>query len=190
MATSHITGPNRTDPPQKVEATRIMHTPAPRAPAYVTRSRAYCFVLDDRGEPIELGSGRYAKAYLGEESWIESKTALKRQVAIKILQRGVNGEDALRFQVEKDLLERVQGHPNIITLHASGEGETPEFVPQSLRNKVANDFMILEFCDISLEERFRRRRVAVVQFPARFSDFSQKKPERPRSNQPAAPRRD
>ncbi|MCC7381046.1 MAG: protein kinase [Deltaproteobacteria bacterium] len=125
----------------------------------MTRSRAYSFALDERGEPIELGSGRYAKAYLGEETWLESKTAFRRKVAIKILQRGVSHEDAMRFQVEKDLLERVQGHPNIIHLFASGEGDNPEFIPPSLRGKVLNDFLILELCDISLEERLKGTRL-------------------------------
>src|SRR5215467_214856 len=74
----------------------------------VNRGRAYSFVLDLNGNPIELGSGRFAKCYLGEERWLESKTAFRRNVAIKILQRGVSEEDALRFQMEKELLERVQ----------------------------------------------------------------------------------
>jgi serine/threonine protein kinase len=150
-------------PPQTPnEATRITQTPLPtpaaRAAPHIVRSRAYSFVVDDRGEPIELGSGRYAKAYLGEEQWLESKTAFKRPVAIKILQRGVAGEDALRFQMEKELLERVQGHPNIVTLYASGESDNPEFVPPSVRKKVTNDFMIIELCDLSLEERLKGTR--------------------------------
>jgi len=44
------------------------------ASAHVVRSRAYAFVLDRRGLPIELGSGRFAKAYLGEERWRERKS--------------------------------------------------------------------------------------------------------------------
>ncbi len=125
---------------------------------HVVRSRAYAFVVDERGLPIELGSGRFAKAYLGEERWLESKTALRRQVAIKILQKGVSEEDALRFQLEKELLERVQGHPNIITLYGSGESVSAEFVPPSIRDKVENDFMILELADMSLEERLKGSR--------------------------------
>src|SRR6185369_16636346 len=109
------------------------------------RSRTYAFVLEE-GAPVELGSGRFAKAYLGEERWVESKTAFSRKVAIKLLQKGVSGEDALRFQMEKELLERVQGHPNIITLYASGEADNPDFIPANIRNKVTNDFMIIELC--------------------------------------------
>ena len=142
------------------------------AQAYITRARAYSFVLDPNGEPIELGSGRFAKAYLGEEFWLESKTAFRRRVAVKILQRGVTEEDALRFQMEKELLERVQGHPNIITLFASGESDNPEFIPPSIRDKVENDFMILELCDLSLEERLkgarnRAMREDLLRYPAR-----------------------
>ncbi len=50
-------------------------SPAPAVPAaatpYVTRSRVYAFVVDEAGLPIELGSGRFAKAYLAEERWVE-----------------------------------------------------------------------------------------------------------------------
>jgi serine/threonine protein kinase len=128
------------------------------ARAHVVRSRAYSFVLDPSGLPIELGSGRFAKAYLGEERWLESKTAFRRNVAIKILQRGVSEQDALRFQLEKELLERVQGHPNIITLYASGESDNESFIPPALRGRVENDFMILELADMSLEERLKGSR--------------------------------
>src|SRR5207253_10513263 len=64
-------------------------------------------------------------------------------------------EDGLRFQLEKELLERVQGHPNIITLYASGESDNVDFLPVAVRDKVENDFMILELCDMSLEERLK-----------------------------------
>jgi len=124
----------------------------------VRRSRSYAFVLDAEGRPVELGSGRFAKAYLGRESWTESKTQFQRDVAIKVLQRGVSPEDALRFQMEKEILERVQGHPNIIQLHASGESDGSDFVPASIRDRVENDFMILELCDLSLEERLKGAR--------------------------------
>ncbi len=90
------------------------------AAAHVVRSRAYAFVLDARGMPIEMGCGRFAKAYLAEERWLESKTDFRRPVVIKILQKGVDDEDRLRFQMEKELLERVQGHPNIVGLCCLG----------------------------------------------------------------------
>ncbi|MGQ0508371.1 MAG: protein kinase [Myxococcaceae bacterium] len=126
--------------------------------ANVSRSRVYAFVLDAEGNPIELGSGRFAKAYLGEERWLESKTAFTRKVAIKLLQKGVSEEDGMRFQMEKELLERVQGHPNIIHLYASGEGDNPDFIPRSVRDKVENDFMILEQMEMYLEVRLKGSR--------------------------------
>ncbi|MBI3182450.1 MAG: protein kinase [Myxococcales bacterium] len=126
--------------------------------ANVSRSRMYSFVLDPNGNPVELGSGRFAKAYLGEERWLESKTAFTQNVAIKILQRGVSEEDQLRFQMEKELLERVQGHPNVIHLHASGESDNPDFIPKAIRDQVENDFMILELMEMSLEERLKGSR--------------------------------
>src|SRR5688572_16237778 len=123
--------------------------------ANVSRARVYNFVLDAEGRPVELGSGRFAKAYLGEERWLESKTAFTRSVAIKILQKGVSEEDGMRFQMEKELLERVQGHPNIIHLYASGESDNPDFIPPVIRDQVENDFMIIELMEMSLEERLK-----------------------------------
>ena len=120
-------------------------------------------MLDDAGMPIELGSGRFAKTYLGEEVWVESKTAFRRKIAIKILQKGVSVEDQMRFQLEKQILEHVQGHPNIVEMLASGESDNPDFIPPSLRDRVENDFMMLELLDMSLEERLkgtRNRRAA------------------------------
>jgi serine/threonine protein kinase len=125
---------------------------------HVVRSRSYAFVLDQRGMPIELGSGRFAKAYLGEERWVESKTDFRREIVIKILQRGVSSEDHLRFQMEKELLERVQGHPNIVALFASGENEDPEFVPAPIRDQLENEFVVLERMEMSLEERLKGSR--------------------------------
>ncbi len=138
----------------RVEAPR----PLRAAGFHVVRSRAYSFMLDQRGVPIELGSGRFAKAYLGEERWVESKTDFRREVVIKILQKGVSDEDHLRFQMEKELLERVQGHPNIVHLFASGESEDPEFVPAPVRDHLESEFVILERMEMSLEERLKGSR--------------------------------
>ncbi len=133
--------------------------PAPRkSSGHVTRGRTYEFVLDEAERPIELGSGRFAKAFLGRERWIESKTAYEREVAIKVMQRGVSREDQLRFQLEKQILERVQGHPNIVQLLASGENDDPEFIPRLVRDRVDNDYMVLERLDMSLEERLKGSR--------------------------------
>jgi serine/threonine protein kinase len=125
---------------------------------HVNRTRAYSFVLDGRGHPIELGSGRFAKVYLGEERWLESKTDFRRPVVIKILQKGVSDDDLMRFQMEKELLERVQGHPNIVELYASGESEDPNFLPPAIRDKCETEFMILERLEMSLEERLKGSR--------------------------------
>jgi len=138
----------RTDTPRELRSNAF----------HVMRSRAYSFVLDARGMPIELGSGRFAKAYLGEERWLESKTDFRREIVIKILQKGVSEEDHMRFQMEKELLERVQGHPNIVELFASGEGEDIAFLPPSIRDKVDPEFMILERLEMSLEERLKGSR--------------------------------
>lgn len=150
--------------------------PMPVATPYVTRSRIYAFVVDDAGQCIELGSGRFAKAYLGEERWVESKTTLRRPVAIKVMQKGVSSEDAMRFQMEKEILERVQGHPNIIELLGSGEADSAGFIPPSIRDKVENDFMVLELLDMSLEERLKgarqkRRRDDLLAVPLRERIF-------------------
>jgi serine/threonine protein kinase len=128
------------------------------APFHVTRSRAYSFVLDGKGQPIELGSGRFAKAYLGEERWLQSKTDFRREIVIKILQKGVSDDDHMRFQMEKELLERVQGHSNIVQLFASGEGENIQFLPLPIRDLVEPEFVILERLQMSLEERLKGSR--------------------------------
>src|SRR5262245_5695661 len=68
----------------------------------------------------------------------------------------------MRFQMEKEILERVQGHPNIVELLGSGEAGSPgcneAFIPPVLRDKIENDFMILELLDMSLEERLKGAR--------------------------------
>ncbi len=158
--------------PPMSQVSGVIAQPTP----YVARSRIYAFVVDETGQPIELGSGRFAKAYLGEERWVESKTTLRRPVAIKCLQRGVTGEDQMRFQMEKEILERVQGHPNIVELLGSGEGDSAGFIPPMVRERVENDFMILELLDMSLEERLKgarqkRRRDDLLAVPLRERIF-------------------
>lgn len=128
------------------------------APFHITRARTYSFVLDSRGMPVELGSGRFAKVFAGEERWLESKTDFRRPVVIKILQKGVSEEDHMRFQMEKELLERVQGHPNIVELFASGENEDQTFLPPTIRDKCDTEFMVLERLEMSLEERLKGSR--------------------------------
>ena len=164
--------PGMPGPPMSQVSGVIAQPPTP----YVSRSRIYAFVVDENGLPIELGSGRFAKAYLGEERWVESKTNLRRPVAIKALQRGVSAEDQMRFQMEKEILERVQGHPNIVELLGSGESDSVGFIPPVIRDRVENDFMILELLDMSLEERLKgarqkRRRDDLLAIPLRERIF-------------------
>jgi serine/threonine protein kinase len=165
------TGPLLEPIDEVTQVREMMVAPGQRGP-HIARSRTYSFVLNPDGTPVELGSGRFAKAYLGEEHWHESKTAFSRQVAIKVLQKGVSEEDALRFQMEKELLERVQGHHNIITLYCSGESDDAMFIPPAIADKVENDFVIVELCDVSLEEhlkgsRHRGHREDLLAYPLR-----------------------
>jgi serine/threonine protein kinase len=167
-----MSGPGGQPGPPMVQVSGVIAQATP----YVSRSRIYAFVVDETGLPIELGSGRFAKAYLGEERWVESKTTLRRPVAIKALQRGVSPEDQMRFQMEKEILERVQGHPNIVELLGSGEGDSAGFIPPMIRDRVENDFMILELLDMSLEERLKgarqkRRRDDLLAIPLRERIF-------------------
>jgi serine/threonine protein kinase len=148
-----------------------LRAPAIIAQPRISRTRSYAFVLDAQGRPVELGSGRFAKTYLGEEVWLESKTNLRRKVAIKVLQKGVAFEDQMRFQIEKQILEHAQGHPNIVELLASGESDQNGFIPAAIQDRVENDFLILELLDMSLEERLkgtrnRRDREDMLSLPA------------------------
>jgi serine/threonine protein kinase len=127
-------------------------------PFHLVRSRHYAFSLDNLGQPIEIGSGRFAKVFLGAERWMESLTNRRRPVVIKMLQKGVAKSDAQRFQIEKELLERVQGHPGIVELLASGICEDVEQLPAIVRNTCEASFMILERMDMSLEERLKGSR--------------------------------
>jgi serine/threonine protein kinase len=125
------------------------------------QSRTYSFVLDEAGRPIEIGSGRFARVFLGEERWVESATDLKRPVAIKMLAKGVGAHDAGRFRMEKQLLERVQGHPSIVELFGSGFSSDPG-LPALIREQCDGDFMILEKLDMNLEERIKGSRNAAA----------------------------
>ena len=72
-----MTNPNQMAAPPGPPIAQVSGVIAQPTP-YVSRSRIYAFVVDETGMPIELGSGRFAKAYLGEERWVESKTTLRR----------------------------------------------------------------------------------------------------------------
>ncbi|HRG97493.1 MAG TPA: protein kinase, partial [Polyangiaceae bacterium] len=146
-------------PPPHAARAAAAHPPTQaQSSAHIERRRVYSFALDARGMPIELGAGRFAKAYLGEERWLESKTDYRREIVIKVLQKGVSVEDHMRFQMEKELLERVQGHPNIVELYGSGEGDV-DFIPPSIRDLVEPEYLLLERLEMSLEERLKGSRL-------------------------------
>jgi serine/threonine protein kinase len=143
--------------PESIRTQTPIQTPVRVSDFHLSRTRSYAFALDAAGRPIEIGSGRYAKVFLGEERWLESLTDVRRPVVIKMLQRNVGGDDARRFRMEKELLERVQGHPSIVELLASGHIDDPG-VPAGVREQCEGDFMILERLDMNLEERIKGSR--------------------------------
>jgi len=60
----------------------------------------------------QIGKGGFSRVYRGEQ------TKLKRTVAIKILNFGLNDEaDRRSFERECELMGRVSTHPNIVTVH-------------------------------------------------------------------------
>jgi serine/threonine protein kinase len=135
--------------------------PPPKAPPRTgfefRRGRAYAFALDDEGAPILLGSGRFARLYLGYERWEESLTHQMRPVVIKMLQQELDDDDITRFRQEKSLLEYMQGHPSIIELLASGTIEEAH-LPPVVRTHCGGDFLILEKLDMTLMERLKGTR--------------------------------
>jgi serine/threonine protein kinase len=140
-------------PPLPTAATRTLHVTDYK----LRHSRTYSFVVDDAGRPIEVGSGRFARVFLGEERRIESETELRLPVVIKMLAKSVAEDDAMRFRSEKQLLARVQGHPSIVALLGSGKTTDPG-LPALIREQCEGDYMILEKLDMNLEERIKGSR--------------------------------
>ena len=65
---------------------------------------------------------------------------------------------------------------NIVELLTSGESDNEHFIPPPVRDRVENDFMILELLDMSLEERLKgarqkRRRDDLLAVPIRERIF-------------------
>ena len=59
-----------------------------------------------------IGKGGFSRVYQGEQS------TLRRQVAIKVLNFGLNDDaDRRSFERETQLMARVSSHPNIVTVH-------------------------------------------------------------------------
>ena len=75
-----------------------MSTPSPSLPGY---------------ENLELiGKGGFSRVYKADQS------KLKREVAVKVLNFGLNDEaDRVSFSRETELMGRVSTHPNIVTVH-------------------------------------------------------------------------
>lgn len=60
----------------------------------------------------QIGKGGFSRVYQAEQ------TKLKRQVAVKVLNFGLNDEaDRKSFERETELMGRVSTHPNIVTVH-------------------------------------------------------------------------
>ena len=60
----------------------------------------------------QIGKGGFSRVYRGEQA------KLKRSVAVKVLNFGLNDEaDRYSFERECELMGRVSTHPNIVTVH-------------------------------------------------------------------------
>lgn len=151
--------------PPASESARVKATPSISPPVAARartlfefqRSRTYAFAVDDDDRPIVLGSGRYARLYLGYERREESITHQERPVVIKMLQKDLEDDDITRFRQEKSLLEYLQGHPSIVELLASGTIEEAT-LPDAIRGSCEGDFLILEKLDMTLQERVKGSR--------------------------------
>ena len=128
--------------------------------AAIALAIVFTFVLDAMGMPIES-----APAASQKRIWAKSAGSNQKRISA--------GTSSSRFCKRasvtktrsvskwKELLERVQGHPNVIRLFASGEGdENGDFIPSYIRDQVESEYMILEKLDMSLEERLKGSRVA------------------------------
>ena len=88
---------------------------------YVSRSRIYAFVVDetghaDRARLRPLREGLPRRGALGR---VEDRRCAGRSRS-SACSAACRDEDQMRFQMEKEILERVQGHPNIVELLALG----------------------------------------------------------------------
>ncbi len=152
--------------PAASESSRVKATPSLAPPAGAARartlfefqrSRTYAFAGDEIDRPIVLGSGRFARLYLGYERREESLTHQERPVVIKMLQKDLEDEEISRFRQEKSLLEYLQGHPSIVELLASGTIDE-ETLPVEVKANCEGDFLILEKLDMTLQERVKGSR--------------------------------
>ena len=167
-----MTQPMSPGPPM-TQVSGVIAQPTP----YVSRSRIYAFVVDETGMPIELGSGRFAKAYLGEERWVESQdhAAPPGRDQVPAARRHRRRPDAVP-DGEGDPGARPGSPEHRRAARARAKATAPGFIPPSIRDKVENDFMILELLDMSLEERLKgarqkRRRDDLLAVPLRERIF-------------------
>ncbi len=154
-------------PASASESARVKATPSlvpPGAPATrartsaeFQRSRTYAFAVDDDDRPVVLGSGRFARLYLGYERREESASHQERAVVIKMLQKDLEDDDVTRFRQEKSLLEYLQGHPSIVELLASGTIDEST-LPDPVKANCEGDFLVLEKLDMTLQERVKGSR--------------------------------
>lgn len=66
-----------------------------------------------------LGSGGFADVYLYEQQ------IPRREVAIKVLRRGVADAQRQSFRAEANLMARMSSHPSIVSVYGAGAGSTP-----------------------------------------------------------------
>ena len=123
------------------EATQFIEQPAVQIAAEM--------IADDSTLPPGQHLGHYRiESLIGTggmgEVYLATDTELKRQVALKLVQRGLNTQAILRrFRQEEEILAGLN-HPNIAQLY--GSGVTDDGVPFFAMEYV-NGVSLLEFCD-------------------------------------------
>ena len=75
-----------------------------------------------------LGSGGFADVYLYDQQ------IPHREVAIKVLRRGVTEQQKLAFRAEANLMARMSSHPSVVSVHGAGETEDGRM------------YLIMEYC--------------------------------------------
>ena len=75
-----------------------------------------------------LGSGGFADVYLYDQQ------VPHREVAIKVLRRGVTEQQKLAFRAEANLMARMSSHPSVVSVHGAGETEDGRM------------YLIMEYC--------------------------------------------
>ncbi|WP_374939184.1 serine/threonine-protein kinase [Actinomyces sp. 594] len=76
----------------------------------------------------DLGAGGYSRVYLYEQHMPQ------REVAVKIMNCGVSGGPASRFESEANLMARVSSHPAILSIYGAGTAADGRL------------FLVMEYC--------------------------------------------